>query len=165
MVYTFNVSKMLIQNRFHRLEDILIIRKSNSFNNIAFNRHQESTIKQNGNFQSNQVEALKPVNLSLHKNSTGFYLKKDTYSDFKLPNISKKSNDGSKKTRLKEIEKDFWADTFKNQKIKSFLPTIKPIHHHTKNNDPYQEYKKLIKERNLKLINENDFRYEAFMKI
>lgn len=149
---------MLSENKFRRLEELLVIRKSNSFNSIP-----SRIPKRNLNLQNDQVKILRPINLSLQKNSNGFYLKKDTYTEIKLPNISiKKNYNVGKKTKLREIEKEFWLDTFKTQKIKSYLPNIKPFCYQ---NDPYQEYRKLIKERNLVLINETDKKYETLMKI
>lgn len=154
---------MLTKKNSHKLEDLLIIRNSDNFKNILLNRQQGSkNLKRNVYFCKNQYEVLKPVNLSFQKNSTGFYLKKDTYTEFKFPNLSKKSNIEIKKTRLREIEKEFLIDTFKNRKIKSNLSINKSIQYE---NDPYREYRKLIKERNLILINDCDNKYEAYMKL
>lgn len=154
---------MLTQNNSHRLEGILNIRKSDKFKHIFVNHHQDSKIRnQTVYFSKNQCEVLKPINLSLQKNLSGFYLKKDTYSELKFPDISKKSNFEIKKSRLRRIEKDFLINTSKTRKIKSNFTINKPIQYE---NDQYQEYRKLIKERHLILINDYDNKYEAFMKL
>ncbi|CAF0897306.1 unnamed protein product [Brachionus calyciflorus] len=168
---------MLSQSRLSN--DLLMIRGSNNFNHL---QHHDQSLSYKYSSPSlikherpkTPVSVLRPINLSLQKNPTGIYLKKDTYTEMKLPSINPKSRrfDEARAEKLKEIEREFLLETFKTRKaIKSNLPFQSshssqnlPAQNSNRESDYFNEYRKMIKERNLTLINDNDTKYENYIK-